>query len=306
MSALTSRTARAFVSEHFGLTATRVRCVSRQDTIVWRVDTTAGVFTLRRHGTHTEAEIASVMMWLDALRDTDVRAPEPVRTRDGGWVVERCTLVSWIDGRMVKKAQHPAHYERLGRTMGQLHEHVATWTPPPAFTRPEWSAADVFCERGIAQPPSGDVWALVPAKHLDTFRRAADRARPALDGAERRLIHADLHHWNAIFADGLACPIDFDDCGIGALLYDVAAAIGDQRLKPIWPRMRDAFLRGYASVRPPPDVSSLDTFILARATGLALWATSLAETVPHFREPLPRWLAHYEDELTRLLELSGP
>lgn len=39
------------------------------------------------------------------------------------------------------------------------------------------------------------------------------------------LIHADLHLDNVLFAGGEARPIDFDDCGLGHWLYDIAVTL---------------------------------------------------------------------------------
>ena len=54
------------------------------------------------------------------------------------------------------------------------------------------------------------------------------------------LIHADLHYENFLFHDGVARAIDFDDCGWGFYLYDVAVTL--------WELEEDASTtRGYAT-----------------------------------------------------------
>lgn len=292
---------RAFVQAHYGLAPTRVRRLPASDKDVHRVDVGARSFVLHAHRTPSDAALASSMEWLDALReDGAVRAPEPVRTLRGGFVAERRTLLRWVSGRTQDRAPRLVHFEQLGRTMAHLHRHAAAWTPPAGFERPTWDAATVFCEGGDLRPPCGDPWALVPRSLLPVLRDAAARARPALDSGGKRLIHADLHLRNVVFAGGAACPIDFDDAGFGHLEYDLASALYDHRFSPRWPAILGAFVRGYSDVRPMQDLARLDDFLVGRATGLALWCCSLSETSPRWRERLPRVLAEFEATLVRL------
>jgi Ser/Thr protein kinase RdoA (MazF antagonist) len=67
------------------------------------------------------------------------------------------------------------------------------------------------------------------------------------------LIHADLHLDNALFHRGEVQVIDFDDCGHGYLVYDLAVALWELRHRPDYQAFQDAMLAGYGSVRPLPD-----------------------------------------------------
>ncbi len=292
--------ARTLVRSAFALEPTRVRRLSAQDTVVYRVETPAGSFVLRSHGRESDAEIASVPLWLEALRVDGIDAPEPIRARDGGFVAERCTLVRFVPGRIHRGTPRLVHFERLGRTMAALHRHAEAWTPPPTFIRPSWRAAEVFCEAGRSLPPGRDPWALVPPALEPLLRDATERARGPLDEAPALLIHADLHLGNVVFAGGAATPFDFDDTGYGPLGYDVACALSKQRPTTAWPRVLDRFRRGYGAVRDGPDLSQLDAYIAGRLAGIVLWLLSTAETEPRVRAGLVKWIPHFEDQL-RLL-----
>ena len=78
------------------------------------------------------------------------------------------------------------------------------------------------------------------------------------------LIHADLHLGNALFQRGDVKLIDFDDCGTGPRLYEVAVALWELRDGPDYPAFRDALLAGYRAHRDV-DVTHLDDYIAAAA-----------------------------------------
>ena len=105
------------------------------------------------------------------------------------------------------------------------------------------------------------------------------------------LIHADLHLGNAIFHRGGVKLIDFDDCGTGHRLYEVAVALWELRDRPDYPAYRDALLDGYRS-RRDLDVTHLDDFIATRQVAFGLWYTGMAQVNPAFAARLDlvhRW-----------------
>ena len=66
------------------------------------------------------------------------------------------------------------------------------------------------------------------------FDRVAARMRRVMmqlgDSADKvGLIHADLHLDNALFWRDNVRVIDFDDCGFGYWLYDIAVALWELR-----------------------------------------------------------------------------
>jgi Ser/Thr protein kinase RdoA (MazF antagonist) len=120
------------------------------------------------------------------------------------------------------------------------------------------------------------------------------------------LIHADFHLDNVIFHHGAARPIDFDDCGFGYWLYDMAVTLWLFRMKPDWPVWREAFLKGYGSVRPLPtdQLEYLDHFIAAREISIGLWNVAMAQHNPNFRAALTDDLARNEQTIRRIFRLE--
>jgi Ser/Thr protein kinase RdoA (MazF antagonist) len=87
------------------------------------------------------------------------------------------------------------------------------------------------------------------------------------------LIHADLHVENFLFDEGRACAIDFDDCGWGFHLYDVAVTLWELQDRDRYPALRDALLTSYADRQPLPTghFEHLDALMLLRRLQILLW-----------------------------------
>jgi Ser/Thr protein kinase RdoA (MazF antagonist) len=80
---------------------------------------------------------------------------------------------------------------------------------------------------------------------------------------------------NVLFQAGEVFPIDFEDCGFGYWLWDIAVALCQQPWTPAWHGQRDAFLEGYAQVRtlPASQLRHLDLFLAVQYATAVLWAS---------------------------------
>ena len=87
------------------------------------------------------------------------------------------------------------------------------------------------------------------------------------------LIHADLHQENYLFHRGRVRAIDFDDCGWGHFVYDLAVTLSELRGRPDYDVVREGLLRGYRAVRPLPVEHEryLEVFHGLRLLQLTLW-----------------------------------
>jgi Ser/Thr protein kinase RdoA (MazF antagonist) len=117
------------------------------------------------------------------------------------------------------------------------------------------------------------------------------------------LIHADLHLDNALFAGEDVCMIDFDDCGFGFRIYDVAVALWELRHRADYDLFRDALIEGYTAQRhlPHDQVGLIDAFIAAREVAFGLWFIGTARVNPEFRAQLDEELGFVGSSLDRLL-----
>lgn len=193
-----------------------------------------------------------------------------------------CTLLTWIEGRRARKHHTPDQLVRIGREIARLHQHSTNFSAPRGFTRPRWDPDSLL---GDARLHAG--WRrLTPTQH-HLFHQVADRFETAaahLEGATEvfGLIHGDFDFENILFHRGAVHIIDFDDCGRGYYLYDIATLLDRIEWREDYPALREALIRGYRQERTlqPDHERLLDLFLLIRWTFLGLAFLSAPEHSP--------------------------
>ena len=192
-----------------------------------------------------------------------------------------------MDGRIHESSPRPVHLRRLGEAMARLHDQADAWTPPADFVRIHWDHETFFGDVMVyGNTPAGECWALLPPEVRARFRAVGDRLAdlmPQVGGVG--LIHADLHLGNALFQGGEVKLIDFDDCGTGPRLYELAVALWELRDTPDQAVFRDQLLAGYRTHREV-DANHLDDFIALRQVAFDLWFTGTAQVNPAFATKL--------------------
>jgi Ser/Thr protein kinase RdoA (MazF antagonist) len=85
---------------------------------------------------------------------------------------------------------------------------------------------------------------------------------------------------NLLVDDETVTLIDFDDCGFGWFMYDLAASLSFIDAGPDLPALKRGWLDGYTAIRPlsPDDLGIIDAMILLRRMALLAWIGSHAET----------------------------
>jgi Ser/Thr protein kinase RdoA (MazF antagonist) len=275
---------------------------------------------VHRPGYQTAASIRSELAWLAALRQRGQVVPEPVPSPTGDLLTEVavpgmpearcCALFHWMRGRKISRIRLQ-HFATLGRLMAQLHGHAMHWSLPPGFTRRRWDWDGLFGDDAGFNLAAAEVWALLPEPYAGRFRAVADRTRQVMGKLGQEpdafgLIHADLflgEEGNVLFSGGEARPIDFDDCGFGYWVYDLAVSLAHWQRAENWPRVRDALLDGYNQVRPFPagQLAHLDLFMAARHVSEILWATDMAQVNPRLRTELPGWRVWADSHVQQFL-----
>ena len=293
-----------------------LRFVADEDNTTFRVDATApdgrDRFLLRvhrpaRHGRNVDsvAAIGSELGWLVALRaGTDLLVPAPFRTIEGKLttvaaspdVPERrvCSVLRWMNGRVHSASPRPVHLRRLGSVMARLHNHASQWRVPPGFVRIRWDWETFFGDTMVYGGISAAyVWDLLPGDLRRRFARVASGMTHVMtrlgEGADHfGLTHADLHLDNALFWRDEVKVIDFDDCGFGYWLYDIAVSLWELRYRNDYEDFRSALIDGYTRHRPlpPGGLAHLDDFIATREVAFGLWFTGTAQVNPVFRAEL--------------------
>ena len=227
----------------------------------------------RRHGRHVDS-VAAIQLeldWLTALRaETDLAVPEPQSALDGRLVdhgvVRRCRRAALLFPAAVDA--RPA-VRGIARDRSTYDDSAAPWlsstTTLTGGRRPTGSSAPGGTGRRSSATPwstaastAAAVWDLLPVDLRRMFDEVATRVGTCMAqlGTDREtfgLIHADLHLDNTLFAAGEARLIDFDDCGFGFRMYDVAVALWELRHRGDYAAFRDALVDGYTEHRELAD-----------------------------------------------------
>ena len=283
----------------YDLPQARLTLLAHLFNTTFRVDTiTRQRYVLRIHraGTPTVESVGAEMAWLAALRrDTSLEVPAPIATRDGSFLTVAstpgvlrphiCVLFRWLPGRRLRCGVTPRHMKHVGALMAHLQNHATQWGPPPEFARGRVDYP-IEAARWLANPFAPEVVASIQTLVASTLSgaeaeqvvAALGRIRAAEDALGQGpdafgLIHTDLHFGNLLFGRDTVRVIDFDDCGFGPLLYDLAVMLSYILDWADYHVLRAGLLAGYCQVRalPVEHESYLDTFIALRRVQDALW-----------------------------------
>jgi Ser/Thr protein kinase RdoA (MazF antagonist) len=266
------------------------------------------------------AAVRSELLWLAALHEEGLRVPEPVPNEEQRLVTvaahpgvpepRLCVLFRWIEGRFLYRGLTPSHLARAGELLARLHDHAARWKRPAEFTRHRVDNLDAM-QRGhnddfdpaAAQRAAQTAASVFPPEAGRVVGEAIARIWATLQafGGEPEgfgLIHADLHHRNTLFGKEGVAAIDFDDCGYGHWLYDLAVPLKILQEHPAYAGLRQGLLGGYRRRRPlPPEQEAhLESFIALRAVQDVLGMIQEKEH-PAFRD---RWEAAAARGIDRL------
>jgi Ser/Thr protein kinase RdoA (MazF antagonist) len=241
--------------------------------------------------------IASELTWLAALnREAGMPVPAPVMTLDGKLLTTIATpgipkgrvvsLMRWLDGRRFRNGLRPQHIYALGQVVAQMHTFSASWQPPSGFTRPHWNW-DSQLGGSMFKHSLEEVVESIPPKFQQPLQVISQEAKRVMESIGKGpdvygMIHADLYPENVLFKAGKAFPIDFEDCGYGYWMWDIAVALCEWAWGNEWEQMRDAFREGYAQVRTLPETqwAQLDLFVATQFATMVLWSSAFLKNDP--------------------------
>jgi Ser/Thr protein kinase RdoA (MazF antagonist) len=285
-----------------------LKLLCRSENATFRLVVNGRRFALRLHRDkyHSKTEIESELDWLDALRrDTGIVVPEAIEAADGARVVtisddngagRHADLFHWIDGEEPTNAVDPLAFRTLGEITARLHQHSRAWSKPEGFRRLLWTHESMVGPDGHwgAWSDMSDL----SARDQQIVREATVKVAEALTGYGKSpdrfgLIHADLRLTNLLLHQGETRVIDFDDCGMGWYLHDLAAAVSFEEHHPSAPRWIENWLRGYERVAHIDDasLSVLPSVLIQRRIQLTAWMASHAQTETA-KGLADQWAAH--------------
>lgn len=249
------------------------------------------IVRVNRKGYHTVRELEAELQWMATLEtDVAVSLPQVIAGKDGRYVQSlgdendsTCCMFSFLGGVSLGGMQEKELSEtlrQLGSIAARMHLHAMqdktrydrfSWDYDALFgTGKRWG--DWKSYRGVLQEdvPIIEQALKVISTQLGSYGK--DRSKYAL-------IHADLHVSNVLLSpDGSLQILDFDDCGYGWFLYDLACILVTycQNLDGL----AGAVLHGYEQVRGlgATDRELFVSFILMRRIARYAWLASHSES----------------------------
>lgn len=188
------------------------------------------------------------------------------------------SLYTWygsINPRSHMTEQDRAMYRTVGRIMGTMHRQSEHWKKPDFYSRIEWDFDGTFgtwnnfygaTYRSPKWLSEKEIAVLDEVKEEICRRLDLYGATPSHYG----MIHSDLRTANLLKDGDTITVLDFDDCGRGYYMYDVAGAVALMEHRPDLSEIVREILKGYESVRPltQKDRDEIPTFIMLRRIGM--------------------------------------
>lgn len=271
-----------------------VKLLCQSENATFAVSNAKERFALRIHrpNYHSKHDILSELAWLNALQHDGISVPEAILSTQQHSVLELtasdgsiryAVLFKWITGEMPTTHVDPTAFKQLGHITAKLHQHSKNWHRPESFQRIIWN------HNTMVSPDShwGD-WRHAP--HLQqTDHSIIEEAIAQIDHAMTTLgqspeyyglIHADLRLTNLLLQDGKIGVIDFDDCGMGWFMHDLAAAISFNEHHPQAEQWIEQWIQGYEQHAhiSDPEYVLIPSFIMQRRIQMLAWTGSHATT----------------------------
>ena len=288
------RVAHQALSRYPALCQGELSLICRSENATFLLKTADSRYALRLHRAdyHQKADILSELLWLDALRESGIEVPEAVKDGEGETVqtvvteegsVRHVVIFNWMDGEMPTTNVDPVAFQALGEVTARLHQHSRQWQRPATFQRIIWDHQTMVGASGHwgrwqdAPRLNRDDHGLITGaienidRKLAVYGQSADRYG---------LIHADLRLTNLLHHQGQTRIIDFDDCGFGWYMHDLAAAVSFFEHHPRATEWIENWLTGYEKIAhvSDDDLAVLPDLLMQRRLQLSAWMGSHAGT----------------------------
>ena len=252
------------------------------------------ILRVNKPGYHTKEEIAGELAWLKTIRDLSrFEVAMPIAGKNGEYIQTvnlpndprdyYCILFTFLDGEAPdenKEGELIPQFETLGEITAHLHEHsIRNHVRFASIKRLTWDYENILGEKpkwGRWQDGKG-----ITPERRELFERVSQTIQKRLekfgkDPTRFGLIHSDLRLANLLISGQQIKVIDFDDCGFGWYLYDLATALSFIEHKPYVPALVQSWLKGYRKVRPlsEEEEREIPTFIMMRRLQLIAWIGS--------------------------------
>ncbi|MBF7682886.1 phosphotransferase [Acinetobacter sp. B5B] len=271
-----------------------IKLLCQSENATFMVSTPQEKFALRIHrpNYHSKQQILSELHWLHALQLDGMSVPEAILSVNDEYVlslpshdgsVRYAVLFKWINGDMPTTQVDPIAFKQLGEITAKLHQHSKKWQRPEHFQRITWNHNTMVS----AHSHWGD-WRDAPHLHLkdhQILNETIDQIQQSMQNLGQTteyygLIHADLRLTNLLLQNGEIGVIDFDDCGMGWFMHDLAAAISFNEHHQPAEQWVEQWINGYERNAhiSNEEYALIPAFIMQRRIQMLAWIGSHATT----------------------------
>lgn len=250
------------------------------------------ILRISRPNYHKKEEIEAEIAWLNSLHEqSPIDVSLPMRADDGDYVhahsyndtIYYSTLFTFLEGNAPDENNEDdliQQFETLGEITAMFHKHtIEQHDYYQAFQRMTWDYDTI-----LGQSPKWARWqdglGMTPAR-IALYEEASHIIQKKLEAFGKHktrfgLIHADLRLANLLIYGDEIKVIDFDDCGFGWFLYDLATSVSFIEHMPYLDELIASWLKGYSKIRLLTDEEKemIPTFILMRRLQLISWIGS--------------------------------
>lgn len=166
-------------------------------------------------------------------------------------------------------------YRNVGTIMAKMHVQSQHWKKPSYFKRMNWGFGGTFGKDNNFYGAAYNDPKWVTVQDAMTLNMVVDeiffRLRKYGKSPDRwGMIHSDLRAANLLQDGDKITVLDFDDCGEGWYMYDIAGAVALMEHRADLQEIVDEILAGYETIRPLSDAdkAEIPTFIMMRRLGM--------------------------------------
>ncbi|MEM7333545.1 MAG: phosphotransferase, partial [Chloroflexota bacterium] len=190
-----------------------------------------------------DSELLGELYWLaDLNKHTTLIIPKPIPTLSGDLIQKiklpnreelfTAVLFHWIEGELIGDNAESQYVRQVGRLMGQLHNHAATFQLPSHLERErtDWLGMGNLLAN-MKPENAARIKAILTPNQIELCNEAASRAAATINEIDSSqnfgLIHSDLHLNNCLLTNSGIGILDFDDCQFAPFTCDLAISISD-------------------------------------------------------------------------------
>ena len=294
-----------------------IRLLARTHNLVFELVQRDGrrlILRLHQAGQVQSLHLESEILWLQFLQ-SELCVPHPIALASGaflGQVQHPDGLPAYFVIFLYQQGEQPdavqlcpEHMASLGRFLGRLHAASTRFVPDDRFVRPRLDGPGLFEAGGIYDPGPAHahfspvqqrIMAQVAEQVYGSFRQLGEG--PDAFG----LIHGDLILKNTIWHNFSCCALDFEYCGWGYFLYDLAPLLWQLRTESNHEALQLALWDAYCTERPQMRVHAphLESLIAGRQLASMRWLAQNRH-LPQYQPIFERLIQHRSDELAHFL-----